>query len=123
MEKFYLEFSDDLKRYLHENNYNVVSVLRSSGYSVTTTRTDTNGEVAVIDLGMVVTSASVSGVITDIFKDLWKRFKTLFGSSRKIVFIDKEKGRTIIDEYGEINVDAIHEAKDRNVHIKIKEIE
>lgn len=118
-----MEFSDDLKRYLHENKCNVVSVLRNSGYSVTTTGAGTGGDVVVIDLGMVVTSASVSGVITDIFKALWKRFNTLFGSSRKIAFIDSKKGQVIIDEYGKMNTDAIREAADRNVSIRIKEIE
>jgi hypothetical protein len=35
MEKLFIEFSDDLKRYLDENKHDIVSILRSSGYSVT----------------------------------------------------------------------------------------
>ncbi|MDR3245151.1 MAG: hypothetical protein LBT50_01810 [Prevotellaceae bacterium] len=43
---------------------------------------------------------SVSGVIADILKALWKRFNNLFCSSRKIIFIDEVKEPVIINEYG-----------------------
>jgi hypothetical protein len=119
--KLYLEFSDDLKSYLHEHNHDIVSILRNSGYSVVTKNIPVESE-AVIDLEMVIASAMVSGVvsgvITDIFKALWKRLIALFGSSKKIIFVDEEKENVIINEYGEVNMDAINDTN-RNIRIKI----
>jgi hypothetical protein len=68
-------------------------------------------------------SGSVSGVIAGIFTAIWKRFGTVFGSSRKIIFVDEERENVIINEYGEINMDAVNDIKDRDIKIKIKEME
>ncbi|MDR3245454.1 MAG: hypothetical protein LBT50_03375 [Prevotellaceae bacterium] len=127
MEKLYLEFSDDLKRYLNEHEHDVASILRSSGYSISTKNADVAKGITVIDLSMVIASASasgvVSGVIADIFKAIWKRFNALFGSSRMIIFIDEEKENVVINKYGEVNMDAINEAKTKDIRIKVKESE
>ncbi|MDR3246190.1 MAG: hypothetical protein LBT50_07135 [Prevotellaceae bacterium] len=121
--KLYLEFSDDLKSYLQEHNHDIVSILRNSGYSVVTKNIPVESG-TVIDLEMVIASAMVSGVVlsvvTDIFKALWRKFNTLFGSSKKIIFVDEEKENVIINEYGEVNIDAINDTTNRIVKIKIQ---
>jgi hypothetical protein len=48
--------------------------------------------------------------------------RPLLGSSCKIIFVDEKRETVIVNEYGEVNMDAVNEVKHRDLRIKIKEV-
>jgi hypothetical protein len=130
MEKIYLEFSNDLKRYLSENMYEVTTILRNDklGYKVTTGnnpfKPEARGEITIIELFAITVAANVAADgISAILKFVWNKIRIL---TQNKVQIEDEDENVLIDEEGnetEKLSNIIEEKKELRVIIKTPKVE